>query len=62
MMQTIASKCMVSDVLCQVSLEAHMACGLGACLGCTVNGTDGSYVHVCKQGPVFYAGEVAWTR
>ncbi len=23
---------------CQVSLETHMACGLGACLGCTVHG------------------------
>jgi dihydroorotate dehydrogenase electron transfer subunit len=40
---------------CQVSLEATMACGLGACLGCAVKpaGNEESYLHVCKDGPVF---------
>ncbi len=60
MMKTIVNKCRQADVSCQVSLETHMACGLGACLGCTVSGADGKYVHVCRQGPVFYSGEVAW--
>ena len=60
MMKTIVKKCRQADVSCQVSLETHMACGLGACLGCTVSGADGNYVHVCRQGPVFYGGEVAW--
>ncbi|MBR1633746.1 MAG: dihydroorotate dehydrogenase electron transfer subunit [Lachnospiraceae bacterium] len=47
-----------------VSLEERMACGLGACLGCVCEsvGADGhSHVHnkrVCKDGPVFDAGEV----
>lgn len=41
-----------------VSLEAHMACGVGACLGCSVASGD-TYVRVCKDGPVFPAGEVA---
>jgi dihydroorotate dehydrogenase electron transfer subunit len=46
---------------CQVSLEAVMACGLGACLGCTVMGAGmQGYVHVCKDGPVFNAEEIAW--
>ena len=40
-----------------VSLEAHMACGIGACKGCTVpvKTKDGSeaYARVCKEGPVF---------
>jgi len=40
-----------------VSLEAHMACGVGACLGCAVPSGD-SYVRVCKDGPVFLAEEV----
>jgi dihydroorotate dehydrogenase electron transfer subunit len=48
---------------CQVSLEAHMACGVGACLGCAVerNTLAGGleYVHVCKDGPVFKA-EMIW--
>ena len=60
MMKTIVEKCQQADVSCQVSLETHMACGLGACLGCTVPGVDGRYVHVCRQGPVFYGGEVTW--
>jgi len=60
MMKSIVQKCQRSDIVCQVSLEAHMACGLGACLGCTVQGAAGNYVHVCKQGPVFYSGEVEW--
>ncbi len=38
-----------------VSLEEYMACGVGACLGCAVKTTVGSYVHVCKDGPVFEA-------
>lgn len=40
-----------------VSLEAHMACGIGACKGCTVpvHTEDGAevYARVCKEGPVF---------
>lgn len=35
-----------------VSLEEHMACGLGACLGCMVETKQGQKT-VCKDGPVF---------
>lgn len=62
MMATIAAFCKDVAVPCEASLEAHMACGLGACLGCTIHGTDTLYKHVCKHGPVFNAEEVAWTR
>ncbi len=62
MMASIASLCHNAAVPCEVSLEAHMACGLGACLGCTIQGAEGLYKHVCKHGPVFNAEEVAWTR
>lgn len=47
-------------VPCQVSLEERMACGVGACLGCAVPMADGAMKHVCKDGPVFDAGEVGW--
>jgi dihydroorotate dehydrogenase electron transfer subunit len=43
----------------QVSLEEHMACGIGACLGCTVTTADG-YRLVCKDGPVFEAEKIIW--
>ena len=42
-----------------VSLEEHMACGIGACLGCVVKTHDG-YKRVCKEGPVMNAMEIAW--
>jgi dihydroorotate dehydrogenase electron transfer subunit len=45
----------------QVSLEEHMACGIGACLGCVVNTADG-YKRVCKEGPVFQADEIIWSH
>jgi dihydroorotate dehydrogenase electron transfer subunit len=62
MMATVAGLCRQAGVPCEVSLEAHMACGLGACLGCTVHGSDHRYLHVCKVGPVINAEAVAWNR
>ena len=41
----------------EVSLEARMGCGFGACMGCSIKTTDG-YKRVCKEGPVFDATEV----
>jgi dihydroorotate dehydrogenase electron transfer subunit len=43
----------------QLSLEEHMACGLGACLGCAVK-TKNGFQRVCKEGPVFKADEIIW--
>ena len=40
-----------------VSLEKHMACGVGACLGCTCQ-TEHGRKRVCKDGPVFDYREV----
>jgi len=63
MMQTVASLAERAACPCQVSLETHMACGLGACLGCALAARNKSgYIHVCKEGPVFDAGEVAWPQ
>ncbi|MBM3247816.1 MAG: dihydroorotate dehydrogenase electron transfer subunit [Candidatus Omnitrophica bacterium] len=45
------------NIAAQVSLEEHMACGIGACFGCVVN-TKHGYKRVCKEGPVFDAKEV----
>ena len=41
----------------EVSLEARMGCGFGACMGCSIKTTDGTK-RVCKEGPVFKASEV----
>ncbi len=43
-----------------VSFEERMACGIGVCLGCAVRHANGTYVHVCKDGPVFNAADIDW--
>ena len=61
MLRAVTGACQKNGWGCQVSLEAMMACGLAACLGCAVMKADmKGYVHVCKDGPVFNAGDVAW--
>ncbi len=52
------------NIECYVSLEERMACGIGACLGCvckstkTDTHTNVRNKRICKEGPVFEAGEV----
>lgn len=46
-----------------ISLERHMACGVGACKGCICENRDPKtgeplYQRVCKDGPVFNVDEV----
>lgn len=43
----------------QFSFEARMACGFGACVGCTIQ-TAGGLRRVCKDGPVFRKEEILW--
>jgi dihydroorotate dehydrogenase electron transfer subunit len=43
---------------CYVSLEERMGCGIGACLVCVCETTNGKHARVCKDGPVFDAKEV----
>ena len=42
------------DLPCYLSLESHMACGVGVCLGCTIQTTEGKK-RCCTEGPVFYS-------
>lgn len=45
-----------------VSLEQMMACGVGACMGCTCKTTGKKpYARVCKEGPVFHGRDIEWT-
>ncbi len=43
----------------QFSFEARMACGFGACVGCTIE-TENGPRRVCKDGPVFRKEEIVW--
>ena len=57
MMQGVYRLCAEKGVPCLASLERKMACGLGACLGCTCRTKVGPKT-VCQDGPVFPAQEV----
>jgi len=59
MLKEIAYIAQKKKISCQLLLEEYMACGIGACLGCAVM-TKNGYKMVCKDGPVFEAGELIW--
>jgi len=52
MMKKVVSLCNDVNVPVYVSMETHMACGIGACLVCTCK-TVGGNKRTCKDGPVF---------
>lgn len=56
MLEALAKKSSKANI--QISMEAHMACGIGACLGCTVKDVHGDFIRVCKDGPVFDAERI----
>jgi NAD(P)H-flavin reductase len=57
MLKAVAAVCGKAGTACFVSTENRMACGVGACLGCTVKTIYGNK-RCCADGPVFNAGEV----
>jgi NAD(P)H-flavin reductase len=57
MLKAMAAKCKAAGVPCFISMEKRMACGVGACLGCTVKTTGGNK-RCCADGPIFPAEEV----
>ena len=56
MLQGVAEK---AEVPVQVSLEARMGCGFGACMGCAVMTKNGPR-RICHDGPVFNKEELLW--
>lgn len=59
MMMSVADIAKKNGTWCEVSLEHMMACGLGACLCCVEDTTEG-HLCVCKEGPVFNTRRLKW--
>ena len=59
MMMAVARYAKSKGIPCEVSLENMMACGVGACLCCVENTTEG-HLCVCKEGPVFNTNRLLW--
>ena len=67
MIEAVQKICLSYDVPLQVSLEALMACGVGACLSCVVKGeghteSEPHYLCTCTSGPVFAAEKLDWSQ
>ena len=59
MLKTLANTCINAGISCYVSVERHMACGVGACMACKVKTTEGN-LNCCVDGPIFKAGELCF--
>lgn len=60
MMRAVAQLCLERGAPCQVSVEVAMPCGVGVCMGCVLDLTNGRRVRCCTDGPVFGAEQVQW--
>jgi dihydroorotate dehydrogenase electron transfer subunit len=48
-------------IVCHVSVEQIMACGVGACMGCVVKvNHEPGFARACVEGPVFDSRELSW--
>lgn len=59
MMEAVAKIAEENKVLCEVSLDQVMGCGIGVCLSCvkrTVRGNEAT----CLHGPVFNTKDIQW--
>lgn len=64
MLMALGRLSLTLGVPCELSLDQHMCCGVGACFACVVKIKDESspdhwrYSRSCKEGPVYGAEEV----
>jgi dihydroorotate dehydrogenase electron transfer subunit len=57
MMEAVAKTAQENNIRCQISLEERMACGIKACVGCSIL-TKKGMKKVCYDGPVFESTDI----
>jgi NAD(P)H-flavin reductase len=57
MIKAVKEKVLTKNIPLFVSMESRMACGTGACLGCTIRTKNGNK-RCCADGPIFQAGDI----
>lgn len=57
MMEAVAKVAQTNNIRCQISLEERMACGIKACVGCSILTKQGMK-KVCYDGPVFESTDI----
>lgn len=64
MLRAVFEAAKIRGILCEVSLESPMACGLGICYSCVVDFRnekgEWDYRRTCIDGPVFDAYRLNW--
>ena len=64
MLRAIKQYAEENNIVCYISMEERMACGIGACLACVCQSKEKDHhsnVHnkrICKDGPIFLSTEV----
>jgi len=59
MMKAMADYSRSRNIICEVSLENLMACGIGVCLCCIVDTVKGNLC-TCTDGPIFNVNDLKW--
>jgi len=59
MLDAVRVICSERGVVCELALEAPMACGFGACFGCAVPKPEGGFLRLCVDGPVLRGDRIA---
>ena len=71
MMKSVKRFSIENNILCELSLECTMACGIGLCQGCTIemnnmllktNTYREKYKLLCIDGPIINAEEVVFVK
>jgi dihydroorotate dehydrogenase electron transfer subunit len=63
MMKALAALAAKHGILCELSLESMMGCGVGACWGCVHrirNESGDGWTKICEEGPVFPRERILW--
>jgi dihydroorotate dehydrogenase electron transfer subunit len=58
MLEAARALCADAGVPCELAMEAPMACGYGACMGCAVPLASGGFMRLCLDGPVVRGDEI----
>jgi dihydroorotate dehydrogenase electron transfer subunit len=58
MLEAVRAMSAERGVAAQLAMEAPMACGFGACMGCAVPLAEGGYMRLCVDGPVVDASQI----
>ena len=56
-----AAQLAYADTPVEVSVETYFGCGVGLCVGCTIDTVEG-YKRACIEGPVFDGRAILWDK